>query len=55
MSPNARRLSGSAAKSVARGSFWRVVTSWTAIVSTITGATPSTRPEPCVAARILFA
>jgi len=55
MSPNERMLSGSVAKSVARGSFCRVVRSWTAIVSTITGATPSTRPDPWVAARILSA
>ncbi len=46
MGPNGRSDDASPPKSVTRGSFWRLVTSWTAIGSTITGATPATRPEP---------
>ena len=40
-----QRCARSPANSVTRGSFWRCVTSCTATGSTITGATPSTRPE----------
>src|SRR5438128_3353235 len=47
ISPKPRMRAGSDAKSVTRGSFCRLVISWTATSSAITGSTPSTSPGRC--------